>query len=348
LSIPPPLSVVMPARNVERWAEAAVRSILGQTFADFELVILDDASEDGTRSLLRRLAAEDARIRLFEKDERLGPVGSSNFVVAQARSPIVARMDADDVAAPQRLARQIAVLAARPNAVMVGALAETIDGSGRRVRPANYVPLVRASEMAPFPHTSIMFRKEAFDRIGGYRAGAAKWEDIDLFLRMAGAGEVIVVAEPLISSRHTGGSTRFSEGQRDLHEAMNRMYDCLAAYRRGEDYTPLLDRGGGAVKLDARAFLSGGSSSVWAGRRPGVLGPMLRTGRLRIRPRDAALVAWATAAQVSPHALRFAMRGLLALRNRRARRRLGSAELIEWRPGSIAASADAPARSGER
>ena len=324
----------MPARNVERWAELAVRSILGQTFSDFELVILDDASEDSTRALLRRLAAEDARIRLFEKDERLGPVGSSNFVVAQARAPIVARMDADDVAATDRLARQMAALDARPDAVMVGALAETIDGSGRTVRPANYVPLVHPSEMAPFPHASIMFRKEAFGRIGGYRAGAAKWEDIDLFLRMAGAGKVLVVAETLIWTRQTGRSTRFSEGQRDLHEAMDLMYECLAAYRRGEDYTPMLGRRGDGRKLDPRVFLSGGSSSVWAGRRPGVLAAMLKTGRLTMRPRDAALVAWAAWAQLSPRSLRFALRSLLVLRNRRARRRLGTGDVIEWNPAA--------------
>lgn len=329
---PPPLSVVMPARNVEAWAEQAVRSILGQSFADFELIILDDASEDGTRALLRRLATEDQRIRLFETDARLGPVGSSNFVVEQARAPIVARMDADDVAAPERLARQMAALAERPDAVLVGVLAETIDDSGRRVRPASYAPLLHPTEMAPFPHASIMFRKAAFERIGGYRAGAAKWEDVDLFLRMAEAGAMLVVPEPLMAVRQTGKSTRFADGQRDLHEAIGRMYDCLAVYRRGEDYAPLLTQDRRDGRLDPRVFLSGGSSSLWAGRRPGVLGPMLRTGRLRLRPRDAALLVWATAAEISPRALRFAMRSLLALRNRRSRRRLAKVEIIEWRP----------------
>jgi hypothetical protein len=226
----------------------------------------------------------------------------------------------------------MATLAARPDAVLAGALAETIDGSGRRVRPANYVTLAHPSEMAPFPHTSIMFRKSAFDRIGGYRAGAAKWEDIDLFLRMAEEGRVLVLGEPLMAARQTGNSTRFAEGQRDLHEAIGKMYDCLAAYRRGEDYSPLLAPGGPVEKLDPHAFLSGGSASVWAGRRPGVLSPMLASGRLKIRPRDAALLGWAAAAEVSPRALRFVMRNLLVLRNRRARRRLGGAEVIEWRP----------------
>jgi hypothetical protein len=94
----------------------------------------------------------------------------------------------------------------------------------------------------------------------------------------------------------------------------------------------LLAQGRRERKLDPRVFLSGGSASVWAGHRPGVLGPMLKTGRLTARPHDAALLAWAAAAEVSPRALRFAMRNLLALRNRLARRRLGAADIIEWRP----------------
>ena len=322
----------MPARNVEPWVEQAVRSILAQTLVDFEFVILDDSSEDGTRALLRRLAAEDGRIRLFEEDVRLGPVGSSNYVVAQARAPIVARMDADDLAAPERLAKQMAALASRPDAVLVGALAETIDDSGRRVRPASYVSLAYPNEMAPFPHPSIMFRKQAFERIGGYRAGAAKWEDIDLYLRMAEVGPVLVLPEPLVAVRHTGMSTRFSDGQRDLHQAIGTMFDCLAACRRGEDYAPLLARGDGPRKHDPRVFLSAGSASVWAGRRPGVLVPMIRTGRLRPLRRSAVLLAWAAAAEISPRVLRSVMRRLLVLRNRGARRRLGAAEVIEWRP----------------
>ena len=322
----------MPARNAEPWLEQAVASILSQSFADFELVILDDASDDGTRAILRRLAAADTRIRLFETDERLGPVGSSNYVVEQARAPIVARMDADDVAAPDRLRKQLEALTAAPDAVLVGGLAETIDRNGCRVRPADYTFMMRGSLIAPFPHSSILFRRDSFDRIGGYRAGAAKWEDIDLFLRMARAGKVLVVPEPLMSVRQTGGSTRFAEGVRDLHEAIDLMHASLAAYRRGEDYTPLLRRRGVRGRVSLEVFHSGGSSSLWTGRRPGVLWPMLRTGRLHPTLRSAALLAWAAAADISPKVLRFAMRKSLEIRNRRARRRLGAISVVEWRP----------------
>src|SRR5919112_403425 len=105
----PAVSVVMPVRNALPY--------LGPTGA------------------LREWARSDARIRLFETRRRLGPAGSSNFVVREARAPLVARMDADDVAHPERLARQVEVLRNSPDVVLVAALCDGINADGRSVRP---------------------------------------------------------------------------------------------------------------------------------------------------------------------------------------------------------------------
>src|SRR4051794_31799848 len=102
----PPVSVVMPARNVAPYIDAAVESILQQSFEEFELVIRDDGSDDGTTERLRAWAARDRRIRLHE-GEQLGLAGSSNWVVREARAPLVARMDGDDIARRDRLERQL-------------------------------------------------------------------------------------------------------------------------------------------------------------------------------------------------------------------------------------------------
>src|SRR3954447_9691746 len=93
----PGVSVVMPVRNALPYLDAAVESILGQTFRDFEFVILDDASTDGSTERLRHWASRDARIRLLEESRNLGPVLSSERVARAARAPVVARMDADDI-----------------------------------------------------------------------------------------------------------------------------------------------------------------------------------------------------------------------------------------------------------
>ena len=88
----------MPVRNALPFLDAAISSILEQSFADFELIIGDDGSTDGSSDRLRAWSARDPRIRLLHRSESGGPVGSSNWVANAARTPIVARMDADDIA----------------------------------------------------------------------------------------------------------------------------------------------------------------------------------------------------------------------------------------------------------
>jgi glycosyltransferase involved in cell wall biosynthesis len=125
----PPLSVVMPVHNAIPYLDDAVESILAQSFGDFEFVILDDGSTDGSLDRLLHWADRDRRIRLLQGEMRSGPVESSNRVVRESRAALVARMDADDVARPERLELQMKALAARPEAVLVGSLSETIATS---------------------------------------------------------------------------------------------------------------------------------------------------------------------------------------------------------------------------
>ena len=160
----------------------------GQTWTDFEFVILDDGSDDDSLEILHRWAERDARIRVVEGGRSRGPVGSSNLVVAHSRAPIVARMDADDVATPDRLERQLQALDRNPDAVLVGSVWEGIDRQGRVVRDPDLSALFANRFAAPFAHGSIMFRRSAFDKVGGYRRACEFWEDLDLSLRMARHG----------------------------------------------------------------------------------------------------------------------------------------------------------------
>jgi glycosyltransferase involved in cell wall biosynthesis len=195
------VSVVMPARNAAPYLDAAIRSIHEQTLRDFELVILDDASTDDSPTILARWAERDPRIRLHRTERPLGMVGAANRVVALASAPLIARMDADDVAHPDRLARQIEVLEKRPDVVLVGTLADGIDAGGHRVRPRDAWRLVRRSHYAPFPHGSATFRREPFERIGGYREHNG-WEDQDLFRRLGEVGTIAVLPDVLYHYRY--------------------------------------------------------------------------------------------------------------------------------------------------
>ncbi len=174
------ISVVMPVHNALPHLDAAVRSILDQTHADFEFVIFDDASTDGSAARLRKWAARDSRIRLLEGQENLGPVGSSSLVVEQAKAPLIARMDADDVCDPDRLRRQVQVLSENSDAGVVASLFGVIDERGRALRGPEVWRLARKSPFVPFAHGSIMFRRSIFDQVGGYRAQCEYWEDQDL------------------------------------------------------------------------------------------------------------------------------------------------------------------------
>ena len=316
----PPLSVVMPVLDGGPYLDASIASILGQTFGDFEFVILDDGSTDGSTERLRSWAAKDRRIRLIEGGIRTGPVASSNRVVAESRAPLVARMDADDVARPDRLRLQIEAMRAHPDAVLVGALSATIDARGRRVRPPDHARLARASRFAPFVHSSILVRRKAFDAAGGYRADSERWEDVDLFLRLAAHGRTLVVALPLLDYRLSDGSTRLS-AQAALEEAMDRMHRAVDGRAA---------RGG---RLRPAAFVPGAAIHLWNGRAPRLTRRLWQRAGLSFDRETARMLAWAAWADLSPRSLRAFQRALLRLSNRAARKRLGGRELLEWRPG---------------
>lgn len=317
----PRLSVVMPVYNALPYLDEAVADILGQSFGDFEFVILDDGSTDGSLDRLREWAERDRRIRLIEGGQRTGPVESSNRVVRESHAPLVARMDADDRARPERLRLQLEALEGNPDAVLAGTLYETLDESGLRVRGPDYGRLVRRSSFAPFAHPTIMFRRDAFERAGGYRAEAARWEDTDLYLRMAALGRILVIARPLAALRQSEVSSRLTAGSTELERAMDRMYRTLAAKPESVDGRLLPD-----------AFHPGAVIRVWNGRRPRILRRLISHGKLRADSASLRMLIWAAWADLSPRSLRMALRGLLAVRNRAARRRLGDRGLVEWRP----------------
>ena len=331
----PRLSVVMPVRNGRAFLDECVRSVLGQTFRDFEFVILDDASDDGTGEALREWARRDARIRVVESRRPLGLSGSSNAVVREARAPLVARMDADDVAHPERLARQVAVMGERPDVVLVGTLCEGIDAAGRRVRPRDRWRLVRASLYPPFPHGSVMFRRADFEEVGGYHEECAGWEDQDFFLRLSRRGRVVVLPETLYLYRyHVSNSTGGSPV-----EQRARLYGvrglCLAEFGEGRDYARVIADAarlnGDAPRATNEALYQTGSMRLWAGQPPDILGDALRPGALDLSARSLLTLALAAWGRVSPSTLRLCLRSFIRARDRVAGRRVKDGEPFEWR-----------------
>ena len=319
----------MAVHNGAPFLEESIRSILGQSYSDFEFVIGDDGSNDGSGEILARLAAEDDRIRLLRRSERSGLVASANWVVSEARAPLVAIAHADDLSRPLRLQRQVAVFDRRPDAALVGALADAVDAHGRWVQPSPAWRLRSRAPFAPFAHSTVMFRKSAFVAAGGYRSEAEYWEDFDLYLRILEHGKIMVVPEELGSVRYSGISTRLRNDSYRVYAAVDRMYRTAEAYPSLHGAVAERRPGG---KLHPRSFVARGSILLWGGKRPRVLGHLLRWADLRPNLASLHALVWAVWAAASPGTLRVFIRTIARLRNFALRLALSDRRAVEWQP----------------
>jgi glycosyltransferase involved in cell wall biosynthesis len=191
----------MPCRNAEPWLEACLDSLFAQTLTDFELIAVDDGSTDRTAELLRERAAIEPRVRFLEgsREQRgRGLVVSLVHATAAAKAPLLARMDADDLCLPDRLASQVEFLAQNPEIAACGTGVRLFPraalGSGYR-RYESWLNHLRSPESlladlfveCPIAHPTLMIRSSVLNGLGGYRD--AGWpEDYDLVLRLHAAG----------------------------------------------------------------------------------------------------------------------------------------------------------------
>lgn len=327
----PRLSVVMPVHNALPYLDAAVESILTQTFADFEFVILDDASTDGSTEQLRDWARRDSRIRLIEEATNLGPALSSERVARAARAPIVARMDADDLSLPKRLEQQLKVLDEHPEVGVVGGLYDIIDADGRRIRTAEKWRLLQPGSIPPFGNGPMLYRRSLFEAVGGYRKECEFWEDHDLILRMSAVTPIMILPYAVYQVRQSRASTRFASEQERVEHALDRMYRSRERIEQNRSYDDLLQSPAGENgKLHPMVFVSLGSVVLWAGGRPRLFRRLLSRGALGWNLRSLVALVWTAWASLEPRSLRDFIRVLLRLRQARAARIVSSDEPMPW------------------
>ena len=205
MSVPgaPRVSVVLAVRDGMPWIGDAVRSVLEQTLGDLELIVIDDGSTDDTPQTLASVV--DSRLRVARRAQ-LGLTRALNEGIALARAPLIARLDADDVAAPERLARQVAFLDAHPEIGLLGTGAREVDAAGREISrlipPATDAEIRRALiRRNVFVHSSVMMRRPALAEVGGYDATFPVAQDYDLWLRLAHVTRLANLPEPLVMRR---------------------------------------------------------------------------------------------------------------------------------------------------
>jgi hypothetical protein len=216
-------------------------------------------------------------------------------------------MDADDIAHPDRLLRQMTVMKDRPDVVVIGTLCNGIDASGREVRPRDRWRLLRRSNLIPFPHGSALFRREVFDQVGGYDETSAGAEDQDLFLRMAARGRVLTLPDILYSYRYHSKNATLDNGKRAIGENQSESGENLAA------------------------FYMLGAMRLWAGDPPGLMGPLLQKNIRPLNPKSLMILASAVWGQLSPSTLRAFLRLSIRARDLAAGLLVKDGRAYEWR-----------------
>ena len=232
----PTVSVVMTVYNTRAYLAEAVESVLSQTFGDFEFIIIDDGSTDGSTGILQGYARRDPRIRLTSRPNT-GIVAAANEGIAQARGRYLARMDSDDVSLPHRFERQVRYLDEHPECVLVGSRVTVVDPYGSPVFDSGQkltheqidAELLSSGGGWAVVQPSAMMRTEAVRRVGGYRGTHNVSEDQDLFLRLAEVGRVANLPEPLLLYRrhyksvmHTQWRQRQEVKERIVRQACQR------------------------------------------------------------------------------------------------------------------------------
>ncbi len=200
----PEVTIVMSAYNSEKVVGRAIESVINQTFTDWCMLIVDDASTDGTRALLYSYAEKDGRITVIHNSENMGLAASLNKAISLVDSPLIARMDDDDECLPERLELQVSFMQNNPDVDVCGTGAFYVGKNERHTRhpvipPERHDELINAIfSAAPFIHPTVIYTKEFIDRAGGYDEDFRRSQDKDLWLRTYKTSVFHNLQEPLI------------------------------------------------------------------------------------------------------------------------------------------------------
>jgi len=232
----PKVTVLMSVYNGERFLSAALESILHQTWTDFEFLIINDGSTDGSREII--LSYDDPRIRLVDNPTNIGLTKSLNRGLELARGALIARQDADDLSHPARLEKQVNFMDHHPEVALLGARHSLIDDRGCTV----HNPLtLRATTPAgitwqfmlynPVVHSAAIFRKEVvWTRLGGYDESLTRRQDFELWSRIAVAYGVANLPEILVKFRVHPGSVSANYTREDIQKIEHVFIDNLRRY----------------------------------------------------------------------------------------------------------------------
>jgi glycosyltransferase involved in cell wall biosynthesis len=248
----PKVSVVMAAYNAEKYLKEAVDSILNQTFEDFEFIIVNAGSTDGTQTILD--SYQDLRMVIIN-DHYIGRSEARNKAIKLSKGGYIAIMDADDIALPERLEREVKFMDRHKEIAIVGGYYFFINENGKMVGIDKV--LTESDEIKErlpiantFGHSTVMVRKSCFEYVGGYREELKGAEDYDLFLRLSESFKLANLKEPLCKWRINPSS--FSLTNKNELDRYARLVRELAKERRefGKDRLQLFKEDGNEKDLN--------------------------------------------------------------------------------------------------
>jgi glycosyltransferase involved in cell wall biosynthesis len=242
---PPVVSVIMAVRNCEQFLPEAIGSIIQQSERDWELIAVDDGSDDRSAAIVEEFARSDPRVRPVGLGAPVGVSAARNKAIELARGRLLAVMDADDVSLPDRFAREIEFLDSHPDHVGVGCEAEIIDPGGRVIglkgHPTDPATIERSllAVREAVTHPSVMFRGSAIRQLGGYRSPFSAADDFDLLLRLSEVGRLANLPEVLFQYRFHLGSISVGRMEAQVRCALQAVIE--AHQRRGLALPPEFD-----------------------------------------------------------------------------------------------------------
>jgi glycosyltransferase involved in cell wall biosynthesis len=311
----PLVSVVMPAFNAARFIRAAVDSVLAQSYRHFELVVVDDASSDETAAILRDYQKRDDRVRVHRHPINEGVTAALNRGCAIATGEFIARMDADDLCLPERLAQQVAYLRQHPEVGAVGGWVQQVDEYGRPGkihRPPTDPTLVSWSLFfcSSLVHPLVMMRRDLLERVGCYRPDYPHNEDYDLWFRLSRITKLGNLPDVLLRYRIWPASVSKIAHQAQAEHTARLVRDAI------------LERYGSEIALEDAAALQGLARERYPDSVPAIarLSSLVcrlrddylkhehadRAQRARV-DHDAAVKLWLLAALAAPHSPRLAL-----------------------------------------
>lgn len=223
----------MPAYNAEKYVQIAIESILSQTFKDFELIIIDDGSTDGTRKKLQEYK-HHKKIRLLRNTSNKGISETLNKGIKEAKANIIARMDSDDVCSVSRLEKEFQYLKKNPHKDLVYTDLFYINEKGRKIGKREYEPKKIASQIhieSPIAHATVMFRKNMLKKTGLYQSQFDGAEDYDLWIRAHLANiQFGHIPEQLYGYRMQQESTKFRSITKQIQKVVKVKQHAINSY----------------------------------------------------------------------------------------------------------------------